>query len=123
MDFEFCYYYVDDNQERKYGTIEEARAAAKELSKELHYYPSIKFVALVIDQPQEVKMDNIIEYFTSRGFDVELLEDNNYRLSRGGLSAIYLIDAAGEHLEQRLEYHIKSFEQIEHIAQMQSKKK
>lgn len=49
MDFEFCYYYVDDNQEVRYYTIEEARAAAKELSKELHYYPSIKFVGLVID--------------------------------------------------------------------------
>jgi hypothetical protein len=66
-------------------------------------------------------MDNIIEYFTSRGFNVELLEDNHYRLSRGGLSAVYIIDAAGAHLEQRLEYYVKAFEQIERIAAMDKK--
>ena len=49
MDFEFCYYYVDDNTATKYYTIEEAKAAAKELSRSLGYYPCIKFVGLVID--------------------------------------------------------------------------
>ena len=49
MYYEICYYYVDDNQNIKFYTIEEARAYAKELSRELKYYPSVKMVAYIPD--------------------------------------------------------------------------
>ena len=47
MGFEICYFYVDGNQNIKFSTLEKAKEYAKELAKELHYYPSIKFVALI----------------------------------------------------------------------------
>lgn len=49
MDYEIAYYYVDHNPNFKFYTIESAREFAIELAKELHYYPSIHFVANIIE--------------------------------------------------------------------------
>ena len=53
MDYEIDYYYVDNNHDFKFYTIESAREFAKELSRELHYYPTIKMVATIIDYDNE----------------------------------------------------------------------
>ena len=50
MDYEICFYYVDGNQCMKFYQLEEAKAYAKELAKELKYYPSIKFVGLITEE-------------------------------------------------------------------------
>ena len=49
MDFEISYYFVDRNRDFKFDTLEDAKAFAKELSKELKYFPVIQFEATVID--------------------------------------------------------------------------
>ena len=49
MDYEIDHYYVDNNPNFKFYTIESAKEFATELAKELHYYPSIHFVARVIE--------------------------------------------------------------------------
>lgn len=49
MDYEIAYYYVDNNPNFKFYTIESAKEFATELAKELNYYPSIHFVARVVD--------------------------------------------------------------------------
>ena len=48
MDYEVCYYYVDNNKDFKFGTLEAAKEFAKEISREFKYYPSIKMVAEII---------------------------------------------------------------------------
>lgn len=48
MYYEMDYYFVDRNHDLKFNTLEEAKAYALELSKELHYYPTIQFVATVL---------------------------------------------------------------------------
>lgn len=48
MDYEIDHYFVDNNPNFKFHSIEKATEFAKELAKELHYYPSIHFVAKVI---------------------------------------------------------------------------
>lgn len=49
LDKEIDYYFVDNNHDFKFYAIESAREFAKELSRELHYYPTIKMVATIID--------------------------------------------------------------------------
>lgn len=49
MDYEIDHYYVDNNPNFKFYSIDKAKEFAKELSKELHYYPAIHFVARVIE--------------------------------------------------------------------------
>lgn len=49
MDYEINHYYVDNNPNFKFYSIERAKEFAKEISKELHYYPAIHFVARVIE--------------------------------------------------------------------------
>ena len=49
MDYEISYYYVDNNKDFKFYTIESAKEFAEELSRTLHYYPSIHFVAKVVE--------------------------------------------------------------------------
>lgn len=52
MDYELCYYYVDNNKNFKFYSIEKAKEFAKEISKELHYYPALHFVARVIEDDE-----------------------------------------------------------------------
>ena len=47
--YEVCYYYVDNNPNFKFDTLEQAKEFAKQISSEFHYYPLIQVVANVID--------------------------------------------------------------------------
>lgn len=49
MNYELCYYYVDNNTNFKFSTLEKAKEFAKEISKELHYYPSIYIVVELLE--------------------------------------------------------------------------
>ena len=49
MDFEICFYYVDNNMDFKFDTLEKAKEFAQEIAKEFKYYPCIKFVGMIID--------------------------------------------------------------------------
>lgn len=42
MDYEINFYYVDNDRNDKYGTLEAATERAKELAKELKYFPTIR---------------------------------------------------------------------------------
>ncbi len=50
MDYEICYYFVDRNKDLRFNTLEAAKEYALELSRELHYYPAIQFVANVVGE-------------------------------------------------------------------------
>ena len=49
MSYEICYYYVDNNPIFKFDTLKQAKKFAKQISREFHYYPSIKVVVNIID--------------------------------------------------------------------------
>lgn len=49
MNYEICYYYVDNNPTFKFDDLESAKEYAKEISKEFKYYPTISFVANIVE--------------------------------------------------------------------------
>lgn len=49
LDKEIDYYFVDNNHNFRFYSYEKAKEFAKELSKELHYYPTIKVVETIIE--------------------------------------------------------------------------